>query len=280
MSKNIIRVQKDKDNPYVIMNKNFLSDNNLSWKAKGILSYLLSKPDDWKVVIKDLISQSPDGKSSVEAGMKELKKYNYIKKIPIRKHGKFSHWETIIHEYPQTELNTPLPENQEMVKDAKIHHSRKIQSLVFPELENQPLLYNDLTNNDLTNNNNLSIYHKNENDGLIDYKKIIAENISYDSLKIDFDNDSIIDNIFHIVVDVVESTGANIKINGNYKPLETVKSTFLKLNENHIKYFVESYQDNAKPIKYIKSYIITSLYNAYHTMDLHYKNKIKEIYNE
>jgi hypothetical protein len=89
-----------------------------------------------------------------------------------------------------------------------------------------------------------------------------------------------VDNVYNIIVDVVESNVENIKISGENKPLEVVKSIFLKLNENHIKYFIESFQDNDKPIKNIKPYIITALYNSYYTIDLHYKNKINQIYNE
>ena len=50
----IIRVIKDKSNPYVMLNKTCLRDEKLSWKAKGLHSYLLSLPDDWQIYIEDL----------------------------------------------------------------------------------------------------------------------------------------------------------------------------------------------------------------------------------
>ncbi|MCU5830256.1 replication protein, partial [Clostridioides difficile] len=47
----IIRVSKDKDNPYVVLNKTCLEDVKLSWQAKGLHSYLISKPDHWKIYV-------------------------------------------------------------------------------------------------------------------------------------------------------------------------------------------------------------------------------------
>ena len=66
------------------MDKSFLEDSRLSYKAKGILAYLLSKPDNWKVIVGNLVNYSADGKASVYAGLKELKECGYYEKVPIR----------------------------------------------------------------------------------------------------------------------------------------------------------------------------------------------------
>ena len=68
----VIRVKKRPSN-FVMMDKTFLEDDRLSYKAKGLLAYLLSKPDDWKVIIGNLVNSSKDGKASVYAGLKEFK---------------------------------------------------------------------------------------------------------------------------------------------------------------------------------------------------------------
>ncbi len=75
----VIRVRKRPSN-FVMMDKSFLEDTRLSYKAKGILAYLLSKPDNWKVIIGNLVNFSTDGKASVYAGLKELKDCGYYKK--------------------------------------------------------------------------------------------------------------------------------------------------------------------------------------------------------
>ena len=60
----VIRVRK-RPNNFVMIDKTFLEDERLSFKAKGILAYLLSKPDNWKVIVGNLVKYSNDGKSAV-----------------------------------------------------------------------------------------------------------------------------------------------------------------------------------------------------------------------
>ena len=97
---NIIRVQKDKDNPYVIVNKIFLNENRLSLKAKGLLAYLLSLPDDWKVYIKELEKHHKDGRESISTAINELIKHKYMHRIRIREKGKFKGYCYKVYERP------------------------------------------------------------------------------------------------------------------------------------------------------------------------------------
>lgn len=80
----IVRVIKDKSNPYVMLNKTCLRDDQLSWKAKGLHSYLLSLPDDWQIYIEDLKNRSKDGKESTSNTIKELINAGYVKRIAKR----------------------------------------------------------------------------------------------------------------------------------------------------------------------------------------------------
>ena len=114
-SNSIIRVQKDKNNPYVMLNKGFLNDERLSFKAKGILAYLLSKPDNWKVRVGDLVKHSPDGRTAVYSGLSELKEYGYLERFAVRVDGKIHHWESIIYEVP-TIPEKPSVENTQNVE--------------------------------------------------------------------------------------------------------------------------------------------------------------------
>lgn len=82
----IIRIQK-KDNPYVMLDKGFLNDHRLTWKARGMLAYLLSKPDNWRVLVKDLIKRAPDGRDAVYTILKELQRYGYIHRQQTRAQG-------------------------------------------------------------------------------------------------------------------------------------------------------------------------------------------------
>ena len=84
MNQSMFRVSKDKDNPYVMINKEFLNDINLSLKAKGLLTYLLSLPDDWQIYESELVQHHKDGRDSLKSAIKELMNNHYIKRSRIR----------------------------------------------------------------------------------------------------------------------------------------------------------------------------------------------------
>lgn len=97
----IFRIVKNKDNPYVMLNKGLLDDKTLSWKAKGILSYLLSMPDDWKVYEQEISNHSTDGIRSTRSGIKELMDVGYIKRHQIKDNkNRFAGYEYEVHEFP------------------------------------------------------------------------------------------------------------------------------------------------------------------------------------
>lgn len=83
MSKNIVRTSK-RENPFVMIDHRPLNDDNLSWQAKGLLAYLLSKPDNWIVIVADLVKRATNGRDSVNSILKELEQKGYIERIKIR----------------------------------------------------------------------------------------------------------------------------------------------------------------------------------------------------
>ena len=117
----IIRVQKKKHN-FFICDKGFLDDERLSYKAKGILAYLCSKPDNWRVVVKDLITHARDGRDSIYAGLNELKTFGYYTKTAVRNEkGIVTHWDSVIYEDPtenprESALLHPLPDFPDTAK--------------------------------------------------------------------------------------------------------------------------------------------------------------------
>jgi hypothetical protein len=97
----IFRIVKDKTNPYVIINKTFLNDKNLSLKAKGLLSYLLSMPDDWKVYETEITQHSSDGIRSTRGAIKELMDSGYINRYQKKDDkNRFAGYEYCVYEIP------------------------------------------------------------------------------------------------------------------------------------------------------------------------------------
>lgn len=103
---NIIRVSKGKENPFVMINKRTLTDSTLTWEARGVLAYLLSKPNDWQVRVGDLIRQGPGGRQRMQRILKELETQGYIQRCRLRNGNGTFHWETTVYERPTTEQST------------------------------------------------------------------------------------------------------------------------------------------------------------------------------
>jgi predicted transcriptional regulator len=142
----IIRVQKDKENPYVMVNKQFVNDKNLSWKAKGILLYLLSLPDNWEVNAKELQVHSSDGKDSLSKGIQELISCGYIEREKTKnKSGRFDGWsytvcevstENRLSDFGKTDYGKSATNNNEILnnKDNKKNNVYATRKLVEQNL--------------------------------------------------------------------------------------------------------------------------------------------------
>lgn len=136
----IVRVSK-RDNSYAIIDPFFLSDERLSWKAKGLLGYLLSKPSNWRVYVSDLVKRSKDGKDAVYSALKELEAAGYIERRQLRdpETQRISGYETVVFERPVEPIDDTEP-------GAAIPHTEN-PDMGKPSAENPPLVINDLNNN-------------------------------------------------------------------------------------------------------------------------------------
>ena len=123
---------------YLIVSKVAIEDNRLSWKARGILIFLLSKPDDWNVIVAYLINQSPDGRSAVMAALKELEDCGYM----ARNHrpkvaGRYDGIDCEVFEEPRKKPDATVSD---------IQHPHRVR---FSATDNQPLLSNEVLNTEL-----------------------------------------------------------------------------------------------------------------------------------
>jgi hypothetical protein len=137
----IVRVSK-RDSSYAIIDPYFLSDERLSWKAKGLLGYLLSKPSNWRVYVSDLVRRSKDGKDAVYSALRELEAAGYIERRQLRdpETQRISGYETVVFERPVEPLEPEGPEPHTENPDME-----------NPSTENPPLVINDFNKNDLKN---------------------------------------------------------------------------------------------------------------------------------
>lgn len=140
---------------------------------------------------------------------------------------------------------------------------------------------NNNINNNKKNNNILSnlITGETEQKEEMRYEEIFKQNIEYDILVQDIKNKELIKNITDIAVETLNTTKTKIYINSEPKSIEIVRSQLLKLNPMHIQYVMNCLQQNTKDVKSIKSYILTSLYNAVNTMEIDTTLQVAKIIN-
>ena len=141
----ILRIERKPSN-FVTIHKDMLLDINLSWKAKGILAHMLTRPDDWKFWENEIASNCKDGIKSTRTGIKELITQKYIERKRIRVNNKFNGYEYIVRDY------SPLCQIRKMGKG---------------KTQGGTLLNNNVTNNDVTNKIIKGIFKENTNACLI-----------------------------------------------------------------------------------------------------------------
>ena len=135
----IVRTPHTKN--YTMIANGALGDERLSWKARGLLAYLLSKPDNWRVIVAHLVTQGPDGKTSVMAGLEELETAGYIRRTKRPSiGGRYDGYDTELYESPDETASGFSTSNQ----------GRKTVT------ENQPVIRTNTTMTDLTKKEDFS----------------------------------------------------------------------------------------------------------------------------
>jgi hypothetical protein len=96
----IIRAARPHQN-YTVVHNDLIEDKRLTWKARGLLVFLLSKPDHWRTTSAYLASQSPEGVHAVRSGLSQLEQAGYIRRI--RKQNSRGQWSTytVVFDRPQ-----------------------------------------------------------------------------------------------------------------------------------------------------------------------------------
>lgn len=136
--KTIFRTVKDQDNPYVTIDKRPVENPALSFKAKGILTYLMSRPDGWEVSITDLQNHATDGEDSIRSGVKELREAGHLRYLQSREHGRITGWLIEVYEVPKREYaQPPLPAFPDLV----------FPDVVLPDVENPAQVLMNLSSN-------------------------------------------------------------------------------------------------------------------------------------
>ena len=104
------KIKLDRKDNYTIISNSVLKNKNLSLKAKGLYAYMWSLPDDWDYSVTGLVTLLKEGKDAINEALKELEREGYLVRTILRKGGKFSDMDYILHEFPQFSPFTDFPQ--------------------------------------------------------------------------------------------------------------------------------------------------------------------------
>ena len=255
---------------FTVMGNIHLRDKNLSLKAVGLLSKMLSFNDSWQFSTRGLAAICKEGPDAILSTLKELEENGYLVRHRSRDDkGRLVTTEFDIYESPQAGLphgGNPHRENPDVdnpdVDNPCGDTSAQISTDQVITQERKTLS---------KNNQSINLDGMDRMDERNRYEEIIRQNLDYDILCQDpkFDNDRF-QEMIDIMLDAVCSTAPTIRINGEDMPQQVVKSRFLKLNSSHIEYVFEVMNKNPADIRNIKAYLLTALYNASLTIDNYY----------
>ena len=279
----VFRIEKTRD--YTVMSNYHLRDMSLSLKAKGLLSLMLSLPENWDYTMKGLARICKDGIDSISGGIRELEAHGYLIRARVRgANGQLGSIEYTILEQPKALSPTqekPIRENPVQVNpmlDAPIQENpaqlNKEESSNYPSKtdlsitqESSPILSSPPAPKERARQDGM---RKRES-----YRALILENIEYDVLSqnVQLDKDRL-DELVELMVDTVCSNREMIRVAGDDYPAEVVRSRFLKLNASHIEYVLDRMRENTTYVRNIKKYLLAALYNAPVTMDSYYTSLV------
>ena len=290
----VFRIEKTRD--YTVMSNHHLKDRTLTLKSKGLLSMMLSLPDEWNYTTRGLAAICREGVDSIGAALKELETHGYIRRTQLRdEKGKITDTEYVIYEMPQCEPpsspGTPLPGT---AKPYTENPDMGIPDTAEPCTENPAQLNTNQTKTDLSSTEISNPIQSNpptpagarmgtDRMGAREcYREVILDNIEYSYLVQDSHIDrEQLDEIVDLIVDTVCSARKVIRIAGDDYPAEVVKSRFMKLDSSHVQYVMDCMKDNTTYVRNIKKYLLAALYNAPTTINSYYSSLVQhDMYSE
>ena len=255
----VFRVERNKG--YTVMSNHHLRNKELSLKAKGLLSQMLSLPEDWDYTLKGLSLINREKIDAIREAIRELERAGYIVRSRERdEKGRLRGADYVIFEQPQP----PTPDLPTLENPTLDNPTQGKPTLEKPTLENPTQLNKDIQRTEAAAQSAVDIY-----------REIIKDNIDYDILKQDmkFDGDRL-DEIVDLMLETVCTARKRVRIAGDDYPAELVKSKFMKLDGEHIRFVLDCMRENTTKIRNIKQYLKAALFNAPSTIGNYYTSLV------
>ena len=295
----VFRVERNTG--YTVMSNHHLRNKELSLKAKGLLSQMLSLPEDWDYTLAGLSHINREKIDAIREAVKELEKAGYIVRSRERdEKGRLRGADYVIYEQPQPRepeaatsggqppiLDLPTLENPTLDNPTQEKPTQEKPTQLNKDISSKEQSITDLSSTHSIPFHSLNPlpYEQDEaatpperkrteaktNSAIEIYREIIKDNIDYDILiqdpKMDKDR---LDEIVEIMLETVCTARKTIRIAGDDYPAELVKSKFMKLNSSHVEFVLDCMRENTTKIRNIKQYLKAVLFNAPSTIDSYY----------
>ena len=291
----VFRVERNRG--YTVMSNHHLRNRGLTLKAKGLLSQMLSLPDNWDYTLAGLSHINREKIDAIREAVRELEKAGYIVRSRERdEKGRLRGADYIIYEQPQPPvsdlptLENPTLDNPTLEKPMLENPTLENPTQLNKDISRTDLSKKEKSNTDISNTHSIPILSPYPSSFTEDaaeperkgteaktqsaieiYREIIKENIEYDILIQDphMDKDRL-DEIVDLILETVCTARKTLRIAGDDYPAELVKSKFMKLTSSHIEFVLDCMRENTTKIRNIKQYLRAVLFNAPSTIDSYY----------
>ena len=258
----VFRVERNSG--YTVMSNHHLRNKELTLKAKGLLSQMLSLPEDWDYTLAGLSHINRESIDAIRTAVWELEKAGYILRRQGRdEKGKMTAIEYTIYEQPQPMLENPIPGKPMLENPTTDNPMSENPTQLNKDRSRTNLSKKEKSITDLSSTDSFPILSPDPSpcraaperkgteafkQSAVDiYREIIMENIEYDTLTQDPKMDKErLDEIVDLMLETVCSARKTLRIAGDDYPAELVKSKFLKLNSSHIEFVMDDPQAAAK----------------------------------
>ena len=291
----VFRVEKNSG--YTVMSNHHLRNRALSLKAKGLLSQMLSLPEDWDYTLQGLARINRESIDAIRQAIRELEQAGYIQRSRERdEKGRLRGADYVIFELPQPvpASVSPTLENPTLENPTQENPTLENPMQLNKDIQKTDLPKKEKSNTDLSSTHSIPILSPNPSpcggaatpperkgteaaaQSAVDiYREIIKDNIDYHILKQDmkFDSDRL-DEIVDLMLETVCTARKRVRIAGDDYPAELVKSKFMKLDGEHIRFVLDCMRENTTKIRNIKQYLKAALFNAPSTIGNYYTSLV------
>lgn len=291
----VFRVEKNQN--YTVMSNHHLRNPELSLKSKGLLSQMLSLPEEWDYTLKGLSKINREGIDAIREAIRELERAGYVTRTRVRNEkGQLGAADYVIHEFPippkptleNPTQNKPISENPTLENPMQENPTQLNKELLKTNLPKKEKLNTDISSTHSIPFRSLNPSpledaaqpperkRKETEPSAFDiYEEIIKDNIEYDILMQDnrLDKD-LINEIVTLILETVCTKRKTIRIAGDDYPAGLVKARFMKLDSSHIEFVLACMSENTSKIRNIKQYLRAVLFNAPSTMNSYYTSLV------